>query len=130
MPEDSELSTPDLPSFSESVTLPYEELRELKAVAAAVSCKKDLSVTMKSAKFPHEGIFQLNVSIPFRLLSMLALQTKRMSCNKVNGLGEGAICRKGDSGACCKASSEVAQVSNVHTQHCTSYDIKYSIMAH
>uniref|UniRef100_A0A4W6EXA1 non-specific serine/threonine protein kinase n=2 Tax=Lates calcarifer TaxID=8187 RepID=A0A4W6EXA1_LATCA len=45
MPEDSELSTPDqLSSFSESVTLPYEELKELKAAAAAVSSKKGLSV--------------------------------------------------------------------------------------
>uniref|UniRef100_A0A8C4GMY9 non-specific serine/threonine protein kinase n=1 Tax=Dicentrarchus labrax TaxID=13489 RepID=A0A8C4GMY9_DICLA len=44
MPEGSEPPTPDqLASFSESVTLPYEELKELKAAAAAVSSKKDLS---------------------------------------------------------------------------------------
>uniref|UniRef100_A0A3Q0RK05 non-specific serine/threonine protein kinase n=1 Tax=Amphilophus citrinellus TaxID=61819 RepID=A0A3Q0RK05_AMPCI len=45
MPDNSETSTPDqLASFSESVTLPYEELKELKAAAAAVSTKKGLSV--------------------------------------------------------------------------------------
>lgn len=45
MPEDSEPTTPDqLSSFSESITLPYDELKELKAAAAAVSSKKDLSV--------------------------------------------------------------------------------------
>uniref|UniRef100_A0A8D2ZTR7 non-specific serine/threonine protein kinase n=1 Tax=Scophthalmus maximus TaxID=52904 RepID=A0A8D2ZTR7_SCOMX len=39
------LSTPDqLSSVSENVTLPYEDLKELKAAAAAVSTKKDLSV--------------------------------------------------------------------------------------
>uniref|UniRef100_A0A8D3DML6 non-specific serine/threonine protein kinase n=1 Tax=Scophthalmus maximus TaxID=52904 RepID=A0A8D3DML6_SCOMX len=45
IPEGSELSTPDqLSSVSENVTLPYEDLKELKAAAAAVSTKKDLSV--------------------------------------------------------------------------------------
>lgn len=45
---DCELPIPDqLSSISESVTLPYEELKELKAVAAAVSSKKGLSVMPK-----------------------------------------------------------------------------------
>lgn len=46
MPEDSQPFTPgQLSSFSKSVTLPYEELKELKAAAAAaVSSKKGLSV--------------------------------------------------------------------------------------
>nr|XP_019940598.1 PREDICTED: serine/threonine-protein kinase Nek9 [Paralichthys olivaceus] len=44
IPKGSDLSTPDqLSSISESVTLPYEELKELKAAAAAVSSMKDLS---------------------------------------------------------------------------------------
>lgn len=48
MPEGSEIPTPDqLSSFSDSVTLPYEELKELKAAAAAVSSKKGLSVMPK-----------------------------------------------------------------------------------
>ncbi|KAM9355138.1 serine/threonine-protein kinase Nek9 isoform 2-T2 [Pholidichthys leucotaenia] len=43
MPDEPEPSVPDqLSSISESVTRPYEELRELKAAAAAVSTKKDL----------------------------------------------------------------------------------------
>lgn len=51
MPEDSDLPTPDqLSSFSESVTLPYEELKELKAVAAAVSFNTGLSVMLKKKK--------------------------------------------------------------------------------
>ncbi|KAF3844796.1 hypothetical protein F7725_007959 [Dissostichus mawsoni] len=80
MPLDSEASTPDpLSSVSETVTLPYEELKELKAAAAAVSTKKELS-------------------------------TKRMGCDKVNGLEEADVCKKGQSGACCEASSEVAQL--------------------
>lgn len=52
MPEDSEPSSPDqLSSFSESVTLPYEELKELKAAAAAaaVSSEKGLSVMTSSS---------------------------------------------------------------------------------
>ncbi|XP_034433089.1 serine/threonine-protein kinase Nek9 isoform X1 [Hippoglossus hippoglossus] len=49
MPEGSELSTPDqLSSVSETVTLPYEELKELKAAAAAVSSKKELSTKRMS----------------------------------------------------------------------------------
>ncbi|XP_062254090.1 serine/threonine-protein kinase Nek9 isoform X2 [Platichthys flesus] len=49
LPEGSELSTPDqLSSVSESVTLPYEELKELKAAAAAVSSKKELSTKRMS----------------------------------------------------------------------------------
>lgn len=45
MPHDCDLPAPDqLSSFSESVTLPYEELKELKAAAAAVGSKTGLSV--------------------------------------------------------------------------------------
>jgi len=52
MPLDSEASTPDpLSSVSETVTLPYEELKELKAAAAAVSTKKELSVTQTQLFF-------------------------------------------------------------------------------
>lgn len=52
MPEGSDLPTPDqLSSISESVTLPYEELKELKAAAAAVSVKKGLSVMSKKLSF-------------------------------------------------------------------------------
>lgn len=47
MPEDSDLPTPDqLSSVSESITLPYEELKELKAAAAAAS-ETGLSVTLE-----------------------------------------------------------------------------------
>lgn len=45
MPGDCDLPTPDqLASFSESITLPYEELKELKAAAAAVGSRNGLSV--------------------------------------------------------------------------------------
>lgn len=45
MPEDCDLATPDqLASFSESITSPYEELKELKAAAAAVGSRNGLSV--------------------------------------------------------------------------------------
>lgn len=45
MPEGSDPSTHDqLSSFSDSVTRPYDELKELKAAAAAVSSNKGLSV--------------------------------------------------------------------------------------
>lgn len=49
-----------------------------------------------------------------------------MSCDKVNGLEEADICRKGDSGRCCRASSEVAQVSILHTQHNKSWSDQYT----
>ncbi|XP_037342934.2 serine/threonine-protein kinase Nek9 isoform X1 [Pungitius pungitius] len=80
MPEDSEGSVPDrLSSISESVTLPYEELKGLKAAAEAACTQKDLS-------------------------------TKRMSCDKVKGLEEADVCKKGETGACCNASYEVTQL--------------------
>lgn len=49
MPEDSRgfVPNPLAPSYSESVTLPYEELQELKAAAAAAATGKALSVTMR-----------------------------------------------------------------------------------
>lgn len=47
MPEDSDLPTTDqLSSVSERITLPYEELKELKAAAAAAS-ETGLSVTLE-----------------------------------------------------------------------------------
>ncbi|KAM3870835.1 serine/threonine-protein kinase Nek9 [Diretmus argenteus] len=80
MPDDSQTSTPDrLSAFSESVTLPYEELQELTAAAAAVTTEKGLS-------------------------------TKRMGCDKVNGLGEAEAYKKGGSVTCCGASSEITQL--------------------
>lgn len=86
MPDNSETSTPDqLASISESVTLPYEELKELKAAAAAVSTKKGLS-------------------------------TKRMSCDKVNGLMEAEGLGRGDSCTCCSSSSELAQLRETVAQ--------------
>ncbi|XP_057716086.1 serine/threonine-protein kinase Nek9 isoform X3 [Corythoichthys intestinalis] len=48
MPDESELPPDQLQSFSESTTLPYNELKELKAVAAAVSSEHDLSATRMS----------------------------------------------------------------------------------
>lgn len=52
MPEDCDLPTPDqLASFSESVTLPYGELKELKAAAAAVGSRNGLSVNAKKPRF-------------------------------------------------------------------------------
>ncbi|XP_061824736.2 serine/threonine-protein kinase Nek9 isoform X1 [Nerophis lumbriciformis] len=48
MPEGSECPPDLLPSFSESTTQPYENLKELKAVAAAVSSQHDLSTTRTS----------------------------------------------------------------------------------
>uniref|UniRef100_A0A3P9KAZ9 non-specific serine/threonine protein kinase n=1 Tax=Oryzias latipes TaxID=8090 RepID=A0A3P9KAZ9_ORYLA len=71
-----------LPSVSESFTRPYEDLKELKAAADAVSTAKGLSAT-------------------------------RMSFDTVNGLDGGDVCRKGESGACCKASREVAQLQEM-----------------
>lgn len=58
MPGDCDLPTPDqLLSFSESVTLPYAELKELKAAAAAVSSTTGLSVMQKSFLCTHLDIY-------------------------------------------------------------------------
>lgn len=38
-----------------------------------------------------------------------------MSCDNFNGLEEAGFCKKGASDVCCSASSEVAQVSNLHS---------------
>lgn len=52
MPEDCDLPTPDqLASFSESITSPYEELKELKAAAAAVGSRNGLSVMPQRPRF-------------------------------------------------------------------------------
>lgn len=60
MPDDPMQSNSDqLPSFSESGTLPYEELRELKAAAAALSTKKDLP-TMRMDASRVNGMEEAN----------------------------------------------------------------------
>ncbi|XP_068436477.1 serine/threonine-protein kinase Nek9 isoform X1 [Clinocottus analis] len=80
IPIPDDISIPDqLSSISESVTVPYEDLKALTAAAEAVGTKKDLA-------------------------------TKRMSCDKVNGLEEVDVCKKGEKGVCCKASCEVTQL--------------------
>ncbi|KAF6718688.1 Serine/threonine-protein kinase Nek9 [Oryzias melastigma] len=71
-----------LPSVSESFTRPYEDLKELKAAADAVSTAKSLSET-------------------------------RVSFDAINGLDGGDVCRKGESGACCKASRDVTQLQEM-----------------
>ncbi|MED6238961.1 hypothetical protein ATANTOWER_032886, partial [Ataeniobius toweri] len=77
MPEGSEQSVHgQLSSFSKSATQPFEELKELKAAAEAVSSETEMA-------------------------------TRRMSCDKVKCLDGGT---KGEYGACCKASNEVAQL--------------------
>ncbi|XP_037097661.1 serine/threonine-protein kinase Nek9 isoform X1 [Syngnathus acus] len=48
IPDESDIPPDELPSFSESTTLPYNELKDLKAVAAAVSSEHDLSSTRAS----------------------------------------------------------------------------------
>uniref|UniRef100_A0A7N6AQA8 non-specific serine/threonine protein kinase n=1 Tax=Anabas testudineus TaxID=64144 RepID=A0A7N6AQA8_ANATE len=61
MPPNSEPLTPDqLSSYSDSVTLPYEELKELKAAAEAVSTEKGLSVYAREAgeAFFHPAAFK------------------------------------------------------------------------
>ncbi|XP_072313887.1 serine/threonine-protein kinase Nek9 isoform X2 [Eucyclogobius newberryi] len=56
MPDDPMQSIPDqLSSVSESVTLPYEELKELKAAAAALSTRKDLP-TMRMSSTRVNGL--------------------------------------------------------------------------
>lgn len=54
-----------------------------------------------------------------RLVFLLSIcpQTKRMDCDRVNGVEEADFCKKGESGVCCEASSEVLQVSHLQTQH-------------
>lgn len=80
MPASSPTSTTGcLSSFSESVTLPYEELQELKAAAAAATTSEK------------------------------GLSTKRMGCDKVNGL-EGGACRGAATVSCCEASYETTQL--------------------
>lgn len=48
MPDECNLPPDLLPSFPESVTFPYGELKELKAAAAAVGSGNCLSVLLKS----------------------------------------------------------------------------------
>lgn len=65
MPEDGNLPTPDqLASFSESVTLPYGELKELKAAAAAVGSRNGLWVMLKSrALLPSQCLSHSHVTL-------------------------------------------------------------------
>uniref|UniRef100_A0A3Q3IQV8 non-specific serine/threonine protein kinase n=1 Tax=Monopterus albus TaxID=43700 RepID=A0A3Q3IQV8_MONAL len=137
MPEDSEPCTPDqLSSFSESVTLPYEELKEMTAAAAAVSSRKDLPVKLTLLfalirlimKSKLLNFHNTAAHIHFQPLPLwLSPQTKRMDCDEDNGLEESDVCKKGESGVCCNACREVIQVyphSATHelmrTSHCCS----------
>uniref|UniRef100_A0A665WFR3 non-specific serine/threonine protein kinase n=1 Tax=Echeneis naucrates TaxID=173247 RepID=A0A665WFR3_ECHNA len=99
MPEESEPSTPDqLSSFSESVTLPYEELKELKAAAAAVSSKKDLSViiicflaisrSVSSRKRMRGFGQQLIVRHPRSWDVIIMVTTARIKCLEMEEEGE------------------------------------------
>uniref|UniRef100_A0A3P8UJK4 non-specific serine/threonine protein kinase n=1 Tax=Cynoglossus semilaevis TaxID=244447 RepID=A0A3P8UJK4_CYNSE len=102
---DTEPSTPDqLTSISESVTLPYEELKELKAAAAAVGTEKGLSVC--------DELFTVldKLHMCSAVSTLDSLQTKRMDSSNINGLQGAHVCRKGESSVCCSASSEVTQV--------------------
>lgn len=111
MPEDCNLPTPDqLASFSESVTLPYEELKELKAAAAAVGSRNGLSVNAQTPRFASVSMRVTLSCHPFNPVP----QTKRMTSGKVNGLEETNICSKGEPVRCCRASTEVAQVRQLH----------------
>lgn len=113
MPEDCNLPTPDqLASFSESITLPYEELKELKAAAAAVGSRNGLAV---NANKPRFASVSMRVTLSCRPFNPLLPKTKRMTSGKVNGLEETNICSKGDPVRCCRASTEVAQVLQSHT---------------
>ncbi|XP_011615278.2 serine/threonine-protein kinase Nek9 isoform X1 [Takifugu rubripes] len=61
MPEDCDLPTPDqLASFSKSVTLPYGELKELKAAAAAVGSRNCLS-TKRMTSGKVNGLEETNI---------------------------------------------------------------------
>lgn len=55
MPEDFRGSMPGpvAPSFPESITLPYEELQELKAAAAAAATEKELPVMTTACLDPR-----------------------------------------------------------------------------
>ncbi|XP_077476262.1 serine/threonine-protein kinase Nek9 [Stigmatopora argus] len=84
IPPDSDLPPDQLPSLSESTTLPFSELKELKAVAAAVSNEHDLSTTC-------------------------------MCDDKLNDPTEDSFSQVGSS-ACCRASSDVAELREIVTQ--------------
>lgn len=59
--EDCDLPTPDpLASFSESITSPYEELKELKAAAAAVGSRNGLS-TRRMTSGRVNGLEETNI---------------------------------------------------------------------
>lgn len=114
MPEDCDLPTPDqLASFSDSITLPYEELKELKAAAAAVGSRNGLSVMPEgcASLLSHQECRTFNNVLP------VFPKTKRITSGKVNGLEETNICSKGEPVRCCRASKEVAQVLDLHTRH-------------
>lgn len=107
MPEDSEGSVPDqLSSISESVTLPYEELKELTAAAHLSVMPKIpvLSFFSRHELFTPNHCFQNFTGLMFT------------GCDEVKGLEEADVCKKGQTGACCNASDEVMQVSNLPTR--------------
>ncbi|KAM6961231.1 serine/threonine-protein kinase Nek9 [Aplochiton taeniatus] len=127
MPDDSQSpSIPGLlsPPFAESTTLPYEELQELKAAAAAAATDRGLSsifmslasVFMSLAVLSSQSVFMSLASIfmslasVFMSLAVLSLQTARVGCECVNGLDMMADCKKAEPTTCCTASSEIAQL--------------------
>ncbi|CAL8286531.1 unnamed protein product [Lota lota] len=71
----------DCPSpYSESVTLPYEQLQELTAAAAAVT------------------------------IAEKGLSTKRVGCDNFNGLEDAADCKRADSAQYCETRGDIAQL--------------------
>ncbi|KAG7260731.1 hypothetical protein CRUP_026888 [Coryphaenoides rupestris] len=81
MPDQSRGPASDCPSsYAQSVTLPYEELQELTAAAAAVT------------------------------ISEKDLPTKRVGCDNVNGLEDAAVFKKADSVPYCEPSGDIAQL--------------------
>lgn len=111
MPHDIDQATPDqLLSVSSSITLPYDELKDLKAAAAAAS-ETGLSVNVGFKMLDLKKSSSTDVKRTDNVCSLP--KTKRMSEEtnmRVNGLQETSSCGVGESNTCCPATAEVEQV--------------------
>lgn len=114
MPDDIDQPVQDqLLSVSSSITLPYDELKELKAAAAAAS-ETGLSVNVNSGGTFFVYLFKTASRLQPCLLSP---KTKRMgerSNMRVNGLQETSSCGADRSITCCPATVEVERVKKKH----------------
>lgn len=122
------MSSPLTSSFSQRATLPYEELQELKAAAAAAASGNGFMVRalekicihliriLELFDFERHNVFNFSIVHTYYVFCK---QTVRVDHESINGLDSGAwkkinLPQQHAQPTCCQSSSELAQVRISH----------------